>query len=145
MGAVQVVSTISPRAVNELRTQVDYRGQANDRFSGSGTGPSITILGVANFGGPTGVGMVYNETTPEIADTFSYDFSTHALKVGFSTPMDSRHSGPGHRRPLCVSDDCQLPGGGQRDQSLRVRSLRTNLGEPLAELQLAVQWILHPG
>jgi len=85
VGAVQVVSTISPRAVNELRTQVDYRGQANDRFSGSGTGPSITILGVANFGGPTGAGMVYNETTPEIADTFSYDFSTHALKVGLST------------------------------------------------------------
>jgi hypothetical protein len=85
VGAVQVVSTISPRAINELRTQVDYRGQANDRFSGSGTGPSITILGVANFGGPTGAGTVYNETTPEITDTFSYDFSTHTLKVGFST------------------------------------------------------------
>ena len=85
VGAVQVVSAISPNAVNELRTQVDYRGQADDRFSGSGTGPSITILGVANFGGPTGAGMVYNETTPEIADTFSYDFGTHALKVGFST------------------------------------------------------------
>jgi hypothetical protein len=85
VGAVQVVSTISSRAVNELRTQVDYRGQANDRFSGSGTGPSITILGVANFGGPTGIGFVYNETTPEITDTFSYGFGTHALKVGFST------------------------------------------------------------
>jgi hypothetical protein len=84
-GAIQVVSTISPNAVNELRTQVDYRGQADDRFSGSGAGPSITILGVANFGGPTGAGMVYNETTPEIADTLSYDFGTHALKVGFST------------------------------------------------------------
>src|SRR5581483_6016677 len=85
VGAVQVVSTISSRAVNELRTQVGYRGQANDRFSGSGTGPSLTILGVANFGGPTGIGFVYNETTPEITDTFSYDFGTHALKVGFST------------------------------------------------------------
>jgi hypothetical protein len=84
-GAIQVVSTISPNAVNELRTQVDYRGQADDRFSGSGAGPSITILGVANFGGPTGAGMVYNETTPEIADTLSYDFGTHTLKVGFST------------------------------------------------------------
>lgn len=85
VGAIQVISTISPRAVNELRTQVDYRGQSNDRFSGSGTGPSITVLGVANFGGPTGVGFVYNETTPEIADAFSYDLNTHALKVGFST------------------------------------------------------------
>ena len=85
VGAVQVVSTISPHAVNELRSQVGYRGQSNDRFSGSGTGPSITVLGVANFGGPTGVGFVYNETTPEIADTFSYDYNTHALKAGFST------------------------------------------------------------
>ena len=85
VGAVQVVSTISPSAVNELRTQVDYRGQSDNRFSGSGAGPSITILGVANFGGPTGAGMVYNETTPEIADTFSYDINTHALKFGFST------------------------------------------------------------
>ena len=79
------MSTISPSVVNELRTQVDYRGQSDNRFSGSGAGPSITILGVANFGGPTGAGMVYNETTPEIADTFSYDINTHALKFGFST------------------------------------------------------------
>jgi len=40
---------------------------------------------VANFGDPTGIGFAYNETAPEITDTFSYDFSTHALKVGFST------------------------------------------------------------
>ena len=79
------MSTISPSVVNELRTQVDYRGQSDNRFSGSGVGPSITILGVANFGGPTGAGMVYNETTPEIADTFSYDINTHALKFAFST------------------------------------------------------------
>jgi len=42
VGAVQAVSTISPNAVNEFRSQIDYRGQADDRFSGSGSGPSIT-------------------------------------------------------------------------------------------------------
>lgn len=85
VGAVQLISTLSPNATNELRGQVAYRGQANERFSATGNGPSITIFGVANFGGPTGVGFVYNEITPEIADNFSYNFNTHAVKVGFST------------------------------------------------------------
>src|SRR5215471_2481042 len=40
-GAVQLVSTLSANMVNELRGQVAYRGQQNDRFEGSGTGPAI--------------------------------------------------------------------------------------------------------
>ena len=64
VGAVQLISTISPNAINELRGQVAYRGQTNDRFSATGSGPSITIPGVANFGGPTGVGFVVRRDKP---------------------------------------------------------------------------------
>jgi hypothetical protein len=82
VGAVQVVSTFSSRAVNELRGQVAYRGQQNDLFSGSGTGPAITVTGVANFGGPTQAGFVYLETTPELNDNFTYMLGSHAIKFG---------------------------------------------------------------
>ncbi|HEY1338278.1 MAG TPA: carboxypeptidase-like regulatory domain-containing protein, partial [Bryobacteraceae bacterium] len=84
VGAVQLVSTISSRSINELRGQVAYRGQENDLFSGSGTGPAIVVSGVANFGGPTDAGFVYRETTPEITDNFSFLTSTHAFKIGFN-------------------------------------------------------------
>ena len=82
VGAVQVVSTLSSRAVNEVRGQVAYRGQENDTFAGSGSGPAITVSGVANFGGPTQAGFVYRETTPELTDTFTLISGGHAFKVG---------------------------------------------------------------
>jgi hypothetical protein len=85
VGAVQLVSTISPTMVNELRGQVAYRGQHQDLFAGSGAGPAIVVSGIANFGGPTQAGFVYEETTPEIADTFSYIHGTHAFKFGGGT------------------------------------------------------------
>jgi hypothetical protein len=81
-GAVQLISTISPNMVNELRAQVAYRGQHNDLFSGSGTGPAIVVSGIANFGGPTAAGFVYEETTPEVADNFSYLRGSHSFKFG---------------------------------------------------------------
>ncbi len=56
-----------------------------NRFSASGTGPVITVTGIANFGGPSAAGFVYQETTPEIADNFSYIRGAHSLKFGVST------------------------------------------------------------
>ncbi|MCU1233415.1 MAG: Cna domain protein, partial [Candidatus Solibacter sp.] len=85
VGAVQLISTINDHMVNELRGQVAYRGQTQDRFSASGTGPVISVSGIANFGGPNGAGFLYQETTPEIADNFSYIKGSHSLKFGFST------------------------------------------------------------
>jgi hypothetical protein len=85
VGAVQLISTISPTIVNELRGQVAYRGQIQTTFTGSGAGPAIVVSGIANFGGPTGAGFVYTELTPEIADNFSYLHGTHSFKFGFST------------------------------------------------------------
>ena len=43
------------------------------------------VSGVANFGGPTGAGFVYEETTPELADNFSYIRGSHSFKFGVST------------------------------------------------------------
>ena len=84
VGAIQLVSSFSSRAVNELRAQVATRSQSNNRFSATGTGPAISIAGVANFGGPIDVGFAYTETTPEITDNFSLVAGGHEIKVGFS-------------------------------------------------------------
>ncbi len=40
-GAIQLVSTLSPNSVNELRIQVPYRSQQQNAFAATGTGPSI--------------------------------------------------------------------------------------------------------
>jgi hypothetical protein len=84
-GAVQLISTISPTMVNELRGQVAYRSQHNTTFAGSGPQPVIVVSGIANFGGPTQAGFVYEETTPEIQDNLSYIRGTHSLKFGGGT------------------------------------------------------------
>ncbi len=85
VGAVQLISTISPTVVNELRGQVAYRGQHQDTFAGSGPQPALVVSGVANFGGPTQAGFVYEETTPEIADNLSYIRGSHSFKFGGGT------------------------------------------------------------
>ena len=84
VGAVQLVSIVSDHLVNELRGQIAYRGQEQQRFSASATGPVINVTGIANFGGPTGAGFVYQETTPELADNVSYIRGSHSFKFGFS-------------------------------------------------------------
>jgi hypothetical protein len=85
VGAVQLISTITPTMVNELRGQIAYRGQHQDTFAGSGPQPAIVVSGIANFGGPTQAGFVYEETTPEIQDNFSYIRGTHSFKFGGGT------------------------------------------------------------
>jgi hypothetical protein len=85
VGALQLISTLSSSAVNELRAQVAKRSQANDRFAATGTGPAITVAGVANFGGPIDVGFAYTETAPEIVESFSLIHGSHEFKTGFSS------------------------------------------------------------
>ena len=84
VGAIQLVTTLGPRAVNEMRFQTAFRTQSQNLFSASGTGPTINISGVAQFGGPNQVGFNYTETTPEGSDNFSFNTGQHSLKFGFS-------------------------------------------------------------
>ncbi|MBV9400934.1 MAG: TonB-dependent receptor [Bryobacterales bacterium] len=83
-GAAQLVSIISPNAINELRFQVPYRNESQDRFSATGSGPAISIPGVANFGNSLDVGFRFEEMTPEINENLSYNHRSHALKFGGS-------------------------------------------------------------
>lgn len=83
-GAVQLVSLLSANAVNEARLQIPFRSQAQNRFQATGTGPSITIPGVAYFGNSLDVGYLFDEMTPEFTDNFSWNRGAHAFKFGGS-------------------------------------------------------------
>ncbi|MEZ5399232.1 MAG: TonB-dependent receptor [Bryobacteraceae bacterium] len=83
-GAAQLVSVLSPNAVNELRFQIPIRTQSQNRFEATGSGPSIMIPGVASFGNSIDVGFRYEELSPEVTENFSYNHGQHALKVGGS-------------------------------------------------------------
>ncbi len=144
-GAVQLVSIFNDHIVNELRGQVAYRGQIQDRFSASGAGPVITVSGIANFGGPSAAGFVYQETTPEIADNFSYIRGAHSLKFGVSThairdtqvqATFAQYNFPDHRG---------VPGGGQRIGANGLFELQPDRGQSLAQLQFAVHQLLRAG
>lgn len=80
----QLISLLSANAINEMRFQTPYRDQQNSLFEASGTGPAITISGIANFGAPTVAGFNFIEVTPEISNNFSYNYNTHSFKIGGS-------------------------------------------------------------
>ena len=124
VGAVQLVSIVNDHIVNELRGQVAYRGQNNTTFSASGTGPVITVSGIANFGGPNSAGFVYEETTPEIADNFSYIRGSHSFKFGVSTHAIRDTQVQATFAQYNFPNDRGLSGGGERHR--RRRAIRAS-------------------
>jgi len=84
VGAAQLVSTLSPNVVNEFRFQTPWRSQQQQKFSGTGTGPSINITGVVSFGRSEGVGFNFTEMTPEYGDNLSINSGKHSYKFGFT-------------------------------------------------------------
>lgn len=84
VGAAQLISTLSPNIVNEFRFQTPWRSQQQQAFSATGTGPSVNITGVVQFGRSEGVGFNFTEVTPEYGDNLSINSGKHSYKVGFT-------------------------------------------------------------
>jgi hypothetical protein len=82
VGAVQLISILSPHIVNEFRFAIPKRFQRQVAFDGTGPQPAITISGVANFGGSDQTGVVFTEKTPQWSDNLSYTRGTHTYKFG---------------------------------------------------------------
>ena len=79
---LQLVS-FTPKLLNELRFQYAWRFNYNERNESSGSGPSITISNVANFGSPTDLDTIsplINMTQAQ--DNFTWTSGTHAVKFG---------------------------------------------------------------
>ncbi len=93
---VQLVSTISPNHLNEFRFQYAKRESQNLANSNSGTGPSIVITGIANFGSPENKDTILPlETTTQFIDNFTWTTGSHTVKFGggFNRIHDLRKSG----------------------------------------------------
>ncbi len=93
---LQLASIISTKTLNEFRYQYATRNSQNLANANSGTGATIVISGVANFGAPTNANTISPlETTNQIQDNLTYTFGEHSVKVGggFTRYHDERRSG----------------------------------------------------
>ncbi len=91
--AVQLVTTIGATRLNELRLQFANRHQSRTRNELSGTGPAVTISGVANFGGPvasaSSAGFDFKQNIWQLIDNFTWLRGNHSYKAGFDAQIVS--------------------------------------------------------
>lgn len=81
--ALQLVSTFGANYLNEFRFQYAKRNSLFLPSPNSGTGPSIVISGVANFGAPEDRNTVSPlETMTQFSDNFTVTSGDHTLKFG---------------------------------------------------------------
>lgn len=81
---LQLASIISTSFVNELRYQYAKRDSRNVANSNSGTGPSIVITGVANFGSPENDDTIAPlQVTNQIQNNLTWTNGDHVAKFGF--------------------------------------------------------------
>lgn len=80
---IQLASIITPSILNEFRFQYAKRDSRNIANANSGTGPSIVITGVANFGAPENDDTIAPlQATTQFQDNLTWSFGNHSVKVG---------------------------------------------------------------
>jgi hypothetical protein len=83
VAGAQLLTTISPTMLNELRFGWPYRNEAHLANPLTGTGPLFVISGIANFGGSSAVGDKFQEKIPNLNDNFTVVKGAHTIKAGF--------------------------------------------------------------
>ena len=79
----QLLSTFSATVLNEFRFGWPYRNEQHVADPLTGTGPEISISGVANFGGSNAVADRFQEKVPNLNDNFTVIKGAHTVKMGF--------------------------------------------------------------
>src|SRR5581483_212132 len=79
---VQTISTLSPELLNEFRYQYARRKSQNLANGNSGTGLTIVIAGVANFGAPTDDLVQPLQISNQILDNLTWTRGQHTMKFG---------------------------------------------------------------
>jgi hypothetical protein len=83
IGGFQLLTTFSPTALNELRASEPYRNEHHVDDPLTGSGPAITITGVATFNGTTSAETRFAEKLPSVNDNFTKIIGAHTIKTGF--------------------------------------------------------------
>jgi hypothetical protein len=83
---MQVVSTLRPTLLNELRVQYATRAQGRTPGDLAGTGPAINVANVANFGAPiagdSDAGFAFTQDVLQFNDNVTHIRGDHAYKFG---------------------------------------------------------------
>lgn len=80
---LQLASILSSSLLNEFRYQFAKRDSRNIANANSGTGPSIVITGIANFGAPENDDTIApQQTTNQFQNNLTWTRGDHAIKVG---------------------------------------------------------------
>jgi outer membrane receptor protein involved in Fe transport len=83
---VQLISTVTPTLLNELRVQYATRAQSRAPGAEAGSGPAIAITNVANFGGPIAgdadSGFAFTQNVFQVANNLTHIRGDHAYKFG---------------------------------------------------------------
>lgn len=81
---LQLASILSGSFVNEFRYQYAKRDSRNVANANSGTGPSIVITGIANFGAPENDDTIAPlQVTNQIQNNLTWTTGDHVAKFGF--------------------------------------------------------------
>jgi hypothetical protein len=97
---VQLASTLTPEILNEFRFQYAKRDSRNLANDNSGTGPTIVISGIANFGAPENADTILPlETMTQFQNNVTWTRGNHAVKIGGGVNRidDTRRSGVFYR------------------------------------------------
>ncbi|HEU5453585.1 MAG TPA: carboxypeptidase-like regulatory domain-containing protein, partial [Terriglobales bacterium] len=78
----QLVTTISPTVLNELRGGWAYRNNLHFPGAQTGPGPVVIVNGVAIFNGTNAAGDRFNEKAPNWNDNLTWIRGTHTYKFG---------------------------------------------------------------
>jgi hypothetical protein len=79
----QLLTTFSPKMINEFRFHLGYRNEVQAPGPNTPTGPYILISGIAAFGGPDDISSaLIKEVTPEFVENLSVVRGSHNLKFG---------------------------------------------------------------
>src|SRR5271165_215161 len=89
IGGVQLLTTFSPTALNELRASEPYRNEHHVADALTGPGPEIVITGVATFNGTQSAGDRFGEKIPSFSDHFTKIVGPHAFKMGFGWQLNN--------------------------------------------------------